>query len=54
MESPNTESLADKWKELGADDRELVDAFRSYNAWAEPFRDASDRYEAMIEIGGAR
>jgi sulfhydrogenase subunit delta len=54
MESPNTASLADKWKELGADDRELVDAFRSYNAWAEPFRDASDRYEAMIEIGGAR
>ena len=54
MESPNTASLADKWKELGVDDRELVDAFRSYNAWAEPFRDASDRYEAMIEIGVAR
>ena len=54
MESPNTASLGDKWKELGVDDRELVDAFRSYNAWAPSFREASDGYEAMIEIGGAR
>jgi coenzyme F420-reducing hydrogenase gamma subunit len=54
MESPNTASLADKWTELGVDERELVDAFRSYNAWAGPFREAGDRHEAMIEIGGAR
>jgi coenzyme F420-reducing hydrogenase gamma subunit len=54
MESPNTTSLAGKWKELGVSDRELVDAFRSYNAWAGPFRETSERHETMIEIGGVR
>jgi len=54
MESPNTAALASRWEDLGVDDRGLVDAFRSYNAWAPAFREASDRHEALIEIGGAR
>ena len=45
MESPNTEALGTWWKGLDVGDRELVDAFRSFNAWAEPFRAASDHYE---------
>lgn len=54
MESPNTESLAEQWKVLGRTDRELVDAFRGFNAWAKAFREESDRREASIEIGGVR
>ncbi len=53
MESTNTASLADWWKQLGVTDRELVDAFRGFNAWAESFRDASDRHEAAITVRGA-
>ena len=45
MESPNTVALGTWWKGLGVSNRELVDAFRSFNAFAEPFRAASDRYE---------
>lgn len=51
MESPNTDSLARWWKTLGAADADLVDVFRGYNAWSEPFRAASNRHEALIEIG---
>jgi hypothetical protein len=54
MESPNTSALADRWKEMGASERDLVDAFRGFNAWSEPFRRESDRHEAAIEIGGRR
>lgn len=53
MESPNTDALAAWWKELGATDRDLVDAFRGFNAWAESFRNASDRHEAAITVRGA-
>jgi hypothetical protein len=53
MESPNTEALAEWWRTLGVDDQGLVDAFRGFNAWAEPFREASDRYEAALTITGA-
>ena len=45
MEAPNTAALADWWKALGVGDRQLMDAFRSFNAYAEPFRKASDRYD---------
>jgi len=54
MESANTESLASWWKQLGVEDAGLVDAFRGFNAWASAFREASDRHEAAIEIGGPR
>jgi len=54
MESPNTASLAARWKEMGASGRNLVDAFRSFNAWSVPFRIESDRHEKTVEIGGPR
>jgi coenzyme F420-reducing hydrogenase gamma subunit len=44
MESSNTASLSNRWQELGAGSRELVDAFRSFNANAEPFREAADAH----------
>jgi hypothetical protein len=54
MESPNTGTLADQWGVMGVSDRELVDAFRSFNGWSEAFRVESDLREAAIEIGGVR
>jgi len=45
-ESPNTASLGGWWQQqLGATRPELVRAFRTYNAYAAPFRIASDAYE---------
>jgi coenzyme F420-reducing hydrogenase gamma subunit len=44
METPNVPALAEWWKSLGVDDRTLVNALRSYNAYAQPFREASDVY----------
>jgi coenzyme F420-reducing hydrogenase gamma subunit len=45
VEAPNTGSLAALWEELGASRADLVRALRSFNAWAPPFRKASDAYE---------
>ena len=46
MESPNTASLGGWWQQqLGATRPDLVRAFRTFNAWAAPFRRASDAYE---------
>jgi sulfhydrogenase subunit delta len=45
-EAPNTASLGSWWEShLGATRPELVRAFRSFNAYAAPFRTASDAYE---------
>jgi coenzyme F420-reducing hydrogenase gamma subunit len=52
MESPNTEMLAASWQRLGVTHRGLVDAFRSFNAYAEPFRITSDHHEALAVAGG--
>jgi sulfhydrogenase subunit delta len=52
MESPNTEMLAAKFWGLGVSNREIVDAFRSFNAYAEPFRITSDHHEALAVAGG--
>ncbi len=52
MESPNTEMLAAAWQRLGVSHRGLVDAFRGFNAYAEPFRITSDHHEALAEAGG--
>ncbi len=38
MESPNTGSLNDEWRSLGADSDVIEKAYRTFNAWAEPFR----------------
>lgn len=44
-ESPNTASLSQCWMDLGVKDRDLVRAFRSFNAYAEPFRRESELHE---------
>ena len=38
MESPNTPALSAAWRELGVKASDLVRAYRSFDAYAEPFR----------------
>ena len=45
MESPNTEALSRQWKELGTSDAGLLRAFRTFNANAPAFREASSARE---------
>ena len=45
MESPDTRSLSEWWKRLGVPEEQLVRAFRSFNAWSEPFRSESEAHE---------
>lgn len=45
METPNTRALSDGWKKLGVTDRDLVHAYRGFNAYAEPFRKEGDALE---------
>ncbi len=45
METPNTPSLSKWWKKLGANDPDLVRAFRGFNAYAEEFRRESEAHE---------
>jgi coenzyme F420-reducing hydrogenase gamma subunit len=44
-ETPNTESLSGWWSRLGVTEQDLVRAFRTFNAWAEPFRKESVAHE---------
>lgn len=44
-ESPNTPALARIWRKRGATPEEIVGLFRSYNAYAEPFRRESEAHE---------
>jgi coenzyme F420-reducing hydrogenase gamma subunit len=44
MESPNLPALTGWWESLGVDDRTMVNALRSFNAYAQSFREASDVY----------
>jgi sulfhydrogenase subunit delta len=45
METPNTASLSGWWRRLGVKDQDLVRAFRTFNAGAEPFRRESELHE---------
>ena len=45
METPNTGSLGTVWTRLGANDGEILRAFRGFNAYAEAFRKASEAHE---------
>lgn len=45
METPNTQSLSAWWQQLGVSDRNLVRAFRGFNAYAEAFRKESEAHE---------
>lgn len=44
-ETPNTDALSEWWNSLGVHDPDIVRAFRSFNAWAEPFRKESEARE---------
>jgi coenzyme F420-reducing hydrogenase gamma subunit len=44
-ETPNTAALASAWRALGVGDHELVRVFRTFNAYAEPFRRESEAHE---------
>jgi len=44
-ETPNAASLNARWKELGADDRDLLRVYRTFNAGAEPFRVAGEAHD---------
>jgi coenzyme F420-reducing hydrogenase gamma subunit len=45
METPNTSSMSEAWKKLGASEDEVLRIFRSYNAWSEPFRKESEAHD---------
>ncbi|HEY4930036.1 MAG TPA: hypothetical protein VII23_00565 [Terriglobales bacterium] len=44
-ETPNTPALSQWWQRMGVSDSDLVRAFRSFNAYAEPFRRESELHE---------
>ena len=44
-ETPNTASLSRSWSQLGVSEQDIVRAFRSFNAYAEPFRRESEAHE---------
>jgi hypothetical protein len=45
METPNTQALGRQLVGLGMRQPEITRVFRTFNAWAEPFRAASEAYE---------
>ena len=45
METPNTASLSEWWNQLGVSERNLVRAFRGFNAFADAFRKESEAHE---------
>jgi sulfhydrogenase subunit delta len=45
-ETPNTAALSARWRELGADEGDLVRAFRAFTAGAEPFRKEAEAHDA--------
>lgn len=44
-ETPNTAAMAERFHELGVWEPDVVRAFRTYNAYAEPFRKESELHE---------
>jgi sulfhydrogenase subunit delta len=45
MESPNTAALTSQFRILGQSDRQITQAFRSFNAWAWQFKQAGEECE---------
>ncbi len=45
METPNTASMSKEWKQHGASADEITRVFRTFNAWADPFRKESERHD---------
>ncbi|HXF06183.1 MAG TPA: oxidoreductase [Blastocatellia bacterium] len=44
-ETPNTNSLSARWSHLGVKEQDIVRAFRSFNAYAEPFRKEGEAHD---------
>jgi coenzyme F420-reducing hydrogenase gamma subunit len=44
-ETPNTGSVSNIWNQLGHSDHEIMDAFRTYNSYADAFRKESEKHE---------
>ncbi len=44
-ESPNTQALGERLAQLGLKPPDLMRAYRTFNAWAAPFRSASESHE---------
>jgi coenzyme F420-reducing hydrogenase gamma subunit len=44
-ETPNTSSLAEWWRQFDLSDDDILRLFRSFNAYAEPFRKESEAHE---------
>ncbi len=47
MEQPNLNSLGDRFLELGASHRQIKHLLRMFNAYQEPFKQASDHHERL-------
>jgi coenzyme F420-reducing hydrogenase gamma subunit len=45
METPNTSALSQQFEHLGLNQIEIMQAFRGFNAYAEPFRKESEAHE---------
>lgn len=45
METPNMPALTREWRLLGAEPRDIQRALRTFNAWAEPFREESAAHD---------
>jgi sulfhydrogenase subunit delta len=46
MESPNTASLSRWWASLGESSRDIPRAYRTFNTYAEAFREESKKHGA--------
>jgi sulfhydrogenase subunit delta len=46
MESPNTRALSEEWLRLGVEPGAVRRAYHTFNAWAEPFRDAGEPHDS--------
>lgn len=44
-ETPNTQSLSKRWKQLGVKEEDLIRAYRGFNAYSEAFRRESESHE---------
>jgi coenzyme F420-reducing hydrogenase gamma subunit len=49
-ETPNTTSLAGWWSALGVPDEEIMRAFRTFNAYAEPFKRESEAHQPALDL----
>jgi coenzyme F420-reducing hydrogenase gamma subunit len=45
METPNTAALSAQWSSMGVNDRDILRAYRSFNGYASPFRQESEKHD---------